>query len=321
MSRIATGTANCRDLIALRSSIAGLPDLKEDLCLSEEPLLRELSEEIDDFRALSSTLERAITDEPPFTVREGGMIRQGYSEELDSIISSVADKTEWIAALKAEEKEKTGIRTLKLGFNKVFGYYIEVSKALADQVPPHYIRKQTLVNAERYITAELKEAESVVLNAREKINALEYRLFKEICAEIVKLTAMIQESSAAIAAVDVLVSFAESSVKNDYCKPHMTDGDRIVIRKGRHPVIESLMSGGLFVSNDVYINKSDASMLLITGPNMSGKSTYMRQLALIVLMAQAGCFVPAEAAEIGICDRIYTRIGASDNFAMGQSTF
>ncbi len=321
ISRIATGTANCRDLIALKNSVAALPELKADLKESGSELLSDLSSDIYDFKDLYELIERAVKDEPPFSLREGGMIKPGYSEELDGLTGSIADKAAWINSLEAAEKERTGIRTLKLGFNKVFGYYIEVSKALASQVPAEYIRKQTLVNAERYITAELKEAESVVLNARDKINALEYRLFRELCSSISALTREIQKSSAAIAAVDVLRSFAETAVKHDYCKPRMSEGDKIIIRRGRHPVIESFIKDGLFISNDLYLDKQNASMLLITGPNMSGKSTYMRQLALIVLMAQAGSFVPADAAEIGICDRIYTRIGASDNLAMGQSTF
>ena len=320
-SRVATGTANARDLIALKNSIASLPDLKADLESSENKLLTKYSKSIHDFKDLYTTLENAIVEDPPFTIREGGIIKPGYSKDLDDIVNSIADKTTWIASLEASEKEKTGIRTLKVGYNKVFGYFIEVSKSFINQVPEYYIRKQTLVNAERYITSELKDAENVVLNAKEKINGLEYQIFKSICENIISLTKEIQESSSAIAAVDVLTSFADVSVKNNYCKPKVSDNDKIVIKKGRHPVIETFISDGQFVSNDLYLDKNKSSLLLITGPNMSGKSTYMRQLALIVLMAQAGCFVPAEEAEIGICDRIYTRIGASDNLAMGQSTF
>ena len=320
-SRVATGTANARDLLALKNSIASLPDLKYDLQSSDDKLLVRYSKSINDFKELYNTLDKAIVEDPPFIIREGNMIKSGFSEELDSLVNSIADKTAWIASLEAVEKEKTGIRTLKVGYNKVFGYYIEVSKSFIEQVPEYYIRKQTLVNAERFITSDLKDAESIVLGAREKINGLEYQIFKELCSEVLKLTKEIQETSAAIAAVDVLCSFAEASVKHNYCKPKVNESDKIIIKKGRHPVIETFINDGLFVSNDVYIDKSKASLLLITGPNMSGKSTYMRQLALIVLMAQAGCFVPADEAEIGICDRIYTRIGASDNLAMGQSTF
>ena len=320
-SRVATGTANARDLLAFKNSIGNLPDLKNDLEASEDNLLIKYGKQISDFRDLYIELDRAIVDDPPFIIREGNMIKPGYSEDLDNLVNSIADKTTWIASLENQEKEKTGIRTLKVGYNKVFGYYIEVSKSFVDQVPANYIRKQTLVNAERFITSELKDAESIVLGAREKINGLEYQLFKEICSKILARTKEIQESSAAIAAVDVLCSFAEASVKHNYCKPIINDTDKILIKKGRHPVIETFIDDGLFVSNDVYLDKDKSSLLLITGPNMSGKSTYMRQLALIVLMAQAGCFVPAEEAEIGICDRIYTRIGASDNLAMGQSTF
>ncbi len=320
-SRIATGTANARDLIALKNSIASLPDLKIDLENSTNKLLISYSKQISDFKDLFNILDAAIVEDPPFIIREGNMIKSGFSKELDELVNSVSDKTSWIASLEAVEKEKTGIRTLKVGYNKVFGYYIEISKSFINQVPDYYIRKQTLVNAERFITSELKDAESIVLNAKEKINGLEYQIFKELCAKILNLTKEIQKTSAAVAAIDVLCSFAEASVKHGYCKPKISNNDKIIIRKGRHPVIETFVQDAQFVSNDVYLDKKNSSLLLITGPNMSGKSTYMRQLALIVLMAQAGCFVPAEEAEIGICDRIYTRIGASDNLAMGQSTF
>ena len=320
-ARFSLGTANARDLIALRGSLGALPDIREELLVSGDPLLASLAGMIDPMEDLCRLIDRAIEDDPPFTVREGGIIRPGYSEELDSIKLASKDSRQWIASLEAVEKERTGIKTLKVGYNKVFGYYIEVSNSFKDQVPDNYIRKQTLVGGERFITPELKEAEGIVLNAQAKINELEYRLFTEIRLAVKDCTAALQQTSQAVSAVDVLASFAESSVKLGYVKPVITDGDEIVIRRGRHPVIEQSIRDGVFVSNDVYLDRSDAAMLLITGPNMSGKSTYMRQLALIVLMAQAGCFVPADEARIGICDRIYTRIGASDNLAMGQSTF
>ena len=320
-SRIATGTANARDLVALKNSLSSLPDIKAELGSSNDKLLSDLNAKIADLRDLFALIDSSIKEEPPFTVREGGLIKEGFSEELDALNNSISDKTRWIAELENSEKERTGIRTLKLGYNKVFGYYIEVSKALAAGVPENYIRKQTLVNAERFITPELKEAESVVLNAQTKINDLEYRLFKSVCAAVSNRRNEILESASALASIDVLASFAEVSVKYNYVKPEVNEGDAIVISKGRHPVIERYIKDGLYVSNDVYLDRDDNSMLLITGPNMSGKSTYMRQLALIVLMAQSGCFVPADSAKIGICDRIYTRIGASDNLAMGQSTF
>ncbi|MBR5740551.1 MAG: DNA mismatch repair protein MutS, partial [Firmicutes bacterium] len=250
-----------------------------------------------------------------------GLIKDGYSKELDDLKFSIKDGKEWISSLEQKERERTGIKTVKVGFNKVFGYYIEVSKSFVDQVPEDYIRKQTLVNGERFITPELKEMENLVLNAEAKINDLEYRLFIEIREFIQTYVREIQETSEAISDLDVLVSFAYVSEKLDYVKPVIDDSFEINIVKGRHPVIEQTVENGLFISNDTYINNSDQSMLLITGPNMAGKSTYMRQTALIVLMAQAGCFVPAESAKIGVCDRIFTRIGASDNLAQGQSTF
>ncbi|MBO4881448.1 MAG: DNA mismatch repair protein MutS [Firmicutes bacterium] len=319
-ARFACGTANARDLIALKTSLLHASDIREAL-RGREGLTGELSSAIDALPAVSEEIEAAIVDEPPFSVREGGMIRPGYSAELDELNASSRDAKVWIASLENTEKERTGIKTLKVGYNKVFGYYIEVSNSFKDQVPENYIRKQTLVGGERFITSEMKEMESIVLNAQTKINDLEYRLFTELRKEIQELSDVLQRTGSAIAQIDVLCSFAESSVKLNYVKPEVNAGDEIVIRKGRHPVIETTIKDGVFVSNDVYLDRDDASMLLITGPNMAGKSTYMRQLALIVLMAQAGCFVPAESAQIGLCDRIYTRIGASDNIAMGQSTF
>ncbi len=320
-ARFSLGTANARDLIALRTSLTALPEIRSELLSTGDPLLLTLADDIDPLQELADLIGTAIVEDPPFTVREGGLIRPGYSAELDGIKLASRDSRQWIASLEAVEKERTGIKNLKVGYNKVFGYYIEVSNSFKDQVPDNYIRKQTLVGGERFITPELKEAEGVVLNAQTKINELEYKLFTEIRLAVRDKTDALQKTSSAVSAADVLASFAESSVKLGYVRPVMSSGDEIVIRKGRHPVIEQSIRDGVFVSNDLYIDRSKASMLLITGPNMSGKSTYMRQLALIVLMAQAGCFVPAAEAKIGICDRIYTRIGASDNLAMGQSTF
>ncbi len=321
IARISMGTANAKDLIALRISLSALPDIKAELSDCVSSLLCTLNSRIETFENICSEIERAIVDEPPFSLREGGLIRPGYSDELDRINDSAKDGRKFIAGLEASEKERTGIKNLKVGYNKVFGYYIEISKSQVDQAPENYVRKQTLVGGERFVTPELKEAENLVLNAQAKINDLEYRLFTELRDKIRALTASIQMTSSAVSCVDVLCSFAESSSKLGYVKPLITNEDEIVIARGRHPVIENTIADGVYISNDLYINRSDASMLLITGPNMSGKSTYMRQLALIVLMAQAGCFVPAQSAKIGICDRIYTRIGASDNIAMGQSTF
>jgi DNA mismatch repair protein MutS len=319
--RISCGNANGKDLIALRNSIFVLPDMKSELASCGDPLLEKLEDGMDSLTEIYQLIERAIVEEPPFTVKEGGLIQRGYSEELDKRKDSILDGQNWIAGLEASEKERTGIKSLKVGFNKVFGYYIEVTKSYFDLVPENYIRKQTLANCERYITPELKEVESVVLNAETKINQLEYEIFIEIRSVIQGYIGAIQRTSAAISVLDVLTSYAEVSSRLGYVKPVVNSSDAIIIEKGRHPVIEGTIRNGVFVSNDTYVDRKDSSMLLITGPNMAGKSTYMRQTALIVLMAQTGCFVSAEAATIGIVDRIYTRIGASDNLAQGQSTF
>ncbi|MBQ9826256.1 MAG: DNA mismatch repair protein MutS [Firmicutes bacterium] len=321
MARISLGTANARDLIALKTSLVCLPDIKDILRRSDSALLRSLESRIDSLKEICAKIDSAIVEDPPFTLREGGIIKRGYSKPLDDIYDASRNSRKWIAGLEATERERTGIKTLKVGYNKVFGYYIEVSKSLTDQVPDDYIRKQTLVGGERYITPELKEMESIVMSAQSRINELEYSLFTALREEVKQLASVIQEDANALACVDVLCSYAEVSVKNAYVRPTVTLDDEIIIKKGRHPVIENTIADGRYVSNDVYIDRKDACMLLITGPNMSGKSTYMRQLALIVLMAQAGCFVPADEAVIGLCDRIYTRIGASDNLSMGQSTF
>ena len=319
--RVACGNANAKDMIALRNSIAVLPDLKGSLCGCGDALLERLEQEMSDLSSVYDLIKSAITEEPPFTIREGGLIKAGYSEELDAIKHSIHDGQAWIAGLESTERERTGIKNLKVGFNKVFGYYIEVSKSNLGFVPENYIRKQTLVNCERYITPELKDVESVVLNAETKINQLEYQLFQEIREKIQAEIGTIQKTSFAVAALDVLQSFAEVGSRLGYVKPEINEGSEISIKRGRHPVIETMIKDGMFVSNDTYLDKGGHMMLLITGPNMAGKSTYMRQTALIVLMAQAGCFVPADEAKIGLVDRIYTRIGASDNLAQGQSTF
>ena len=320
--RIACGSANGKDLIALKNSIMVLPEIKDGLTeVSEAEILRGMNEEIDPLTEVYELIEAAIVDDPPFQIREGGLIKPGFSEELDSLKFSIKDGKHWIAGLENSERERTGIRNLKVGYNRVFGYYLEVTKSFYDMIPDNYIRKQTLANAERFITPELKEMESLVLNAETKINQMEYDLFCSVRDKIEEYIVPIQKTSAAVAALDVLCSFAEVSDRLGYVKPVIDDSLELEICKGRHPVIEQTIADGLFVSNDVYMNDGDTSMLLITGPNMAGKSTYMRQTALIVLMAQAGCFVPCERARIGVCDRIFTRIGASDNLAQGQSTF
>ena len=319
--RIACGTANGKDLIALRNSCHVLPDIKDELMSTDSALLSELEIRIHTLKPVYDTIDTGIVEDPPFSVKEGGLIKEGYSQELDELKSSIKDAQDWIAGLEASERERTGIKNLKVGFNKVFGYYLEVTRSYYDMIPDNYIRKQTLANCERFITPELKETERLVLNAEAKINQMEYDLFTDIRKSLQEHIREIQETSRAIASLDVLISFADVSEKNGYVKPAVDDGEVIEIRKGRHPVVEKTIRDGIFVSNDTYLDKKKQSLLLITGPNMSGKSTYMRQTALIVLMAQAGCFVPCESAHIGVCDRIFTRIGASDNLAQGQSTF
>ncbi|WP_312649233.1 DNA mismatch repair protein MutS [Aminipila sp.] len=320
--RIACGNANGKDLVALRNSLFILPELKVELNSLDNSLFNSLNNEIgDSLMEVHDLIGSAIVEEPPFTIKEGGLIKNGFSEELDTLRFSIKDGQAWIAELEGKERERTGIKNLKVRFNKVFGYYIEITKSNLDMAPEDYIRKQTLVNCERFITPELKDMESLVLNAESKINQMEYEIFAEIRNRIQEYIGIIQKASTAIATVDVLTSFAHVSTSLGYVKPEVNDDNSLIITKGRHPVIEQMIKDGIFVSNDVYVNDSDSSMLLITGPNMAGKSTYMRQTALIVLMAQAGCFVPCESASIGIVDRIYTRIGASDNLAQGQSTF
>ena len=319
--RIASGNANGKDLLALKSSVYVLPEIRDNLAYADSEMLKKLSDDICDLSHVYDLIERSIREDAPFTIKEGSVIKDGYSEALDDIKFSIKDGKAWIAGLEAKERERTGIKTLKVGFNKVFGYYIDVTKLNSDLVPDDYIRKQTLVNNERYITPELKEMENLVLNAETKINQMEYDLFVEIREEIEKYIKEIQTTSRAIAELDVLCSFATVSSKLGYVKPVVDDSYELEIERGRHPVIEQMVSDGIFVSNDTYLNNTDNSMIIITGPNMSGKSTYMRQTALIVLMAQAGCFVPCDAAHIGVVDRIFTRIGASDNLAQGQSTF
>ncbi len=319
--RIACGNANGKDLIALRNSCFVLPEIKQDLADQDSSLLQQLNDDIHDLKEVYELINSAIVDEPPFTIKEGGIIKEGYSAELDELKFSIKDAQQWIAQLESKERERTGIKNLKVGFNKVFGYYLEITKSYYDMIPENYIRKQTLTNAERFITPELKEMESLVLNAETKINLMEYELFTDIRNQIQEHIREIQKTSSAVSALDVLISFAQVSQQNNYVKPVVDHGDEIRIEKGRHPVIEQTIRNGVFVSNDIYIDRDKDSLLLITGPNMAGKSTYMRQTAIIVLMAQAGCFVPADSAHIGLVDRIFTRIGASDNLSQGQSTF
>lgn len=319
--RIACGSANGKDLIALKGSLSLLPEIKDYLNYLSSEILKKLNDEIDSLQEVYEIIERSICDEPPFSIREGGLIKEGYSEELDKLKDSIKDGKSWISGLEASERERTGIKNLKVGYNRVFGYYLEVTKSYFDLIPENYIRKQTLANAERFITPELKEMENLVLNAETKINQLEHDIFVDVRDHIEQYISIIQKTSSAIAKLDVLCSFAHVGEKLGYVKPVIDDSMEIQILKGRHPVIEQAISDGLFISNDTYVDDKDTSLLLITGPNMAGKSTYMRQTALLVLMAQAGCFIPCESAHIGVVDRIFTRIGASDNLAQGQSTF
>jgi len=321
LSRLSSGSGNGRDVRALGISLSSLPTLKEALSPHDAARLRELNTEIVLQDELVDLISRALVDEPPITFKEGGVIRPGYHAELDELRAAATDGKRWIAEFQAREIERTGIKSLKIRFNKVFGYFIEVTKANLAQVPEEYTRKQTTVNGERFIIPELKEYESKVLGAEEKSIALENELFLELRQQVVAHTAAIQQTAAAIAEVDVLATFAERALACRYVRPTMTADGALVIREGRHPVVELLPESGRFVPNDTLLDCTDNQLLIITGPNMAGKSTYIRQVALIVIMAQMGGFVPAEAAEIGVVDRVFTRVGAGDDIARGRSTF
>lgn len=325
--RIGAGRANARDLISMKLSLMRIPELKSLLTNvnmqgeKASALLNELYDRIDDFEDVSSLIENALVDEPPITITEGEIIKDGFDEELDSMKRAIADGKAWIAGLENTERERTGIKALKVGYNKVFGYYLEVRNASKDLVPDEYIRKQTLVNAERYITPKLKEVEAEVLGAQNKINKREYDCFQNIRDMISERILELMHTADAIAEIDVLAGLAKVAIDNGYTKPNMHDGKDIEVVQGRHPVVEAVMEYNQFTGNNFNIDADEKSLLLITGPNMAGKSTYMRQNALIVLMSQIGSFIPAESANIGIVDRIFTRIGAGDNLAKGQSTF
>ena len=320
-ARIVTGAANARDMVQLSQGCAGLPALKARLGCFHSSMLAVVAESLDDLHDLRAAVDAAIADEPPFSLREGGIIRPGFNEEVDRLRDIMSGGKGTLARIEAEEKEKTGIKNLRVGYNRVFGYYIEVAKGQVDLVPDSYIRKQTLVNGERYITQELKELENTILGAKDRVNALEYELFTALREELAANAGRIQQSARAIAAADVLACFAELAVQNNYCMPEVDLSASIEITAGRHPVVEKTLSDALFVPNDTAMDGRRERVAVITGPNMAGKSTYMRQVALIVLMAQMGSFVPASAARIGAVDKIFTRIGASDDLAAGQSTF
>ena len=321
VSRVEVGNANARDLVALRSSLSVLPALKDVLQGCQSKALQRLNSEIREHQELAVRLQQAIVDEPPFSVREGGMIRQGYNAELDELQLIAADNKTWMQNFELKIKEETGIKTMKVGFNKVFGYYIEVSKGQAGSVPDYFVRKQTLVNAERFIVPELKDYENKILGAKEKIQSLEYYLFDELRTLIRSQITEIQATARAIGTLDVLNGLAIAAYKYNYVRPELNNQGEIRITDGRHPVVERLLEKEIFVPNNVNLNNSDERMIIITGPNMAGKSTYMRQVALLVLMTQMGSFIPARQASICPVDKIFTRVGASDDLATGQSTF
>lgn len=321
MSRLEVGSANARDLVALRNSLSVLPALKALLAGCRSRLLQRLCAGLYLHEDIAAALQRAIVDEPPFSIREGGMIRTGYNAELDELHSIAADNKTWMQNFEQKIKDTTGIKTLKVGYNKVFGYYIEVSKGQTGSVPDYFVRKQTLVNAERYIVPELKEFENKILGAKEKIQQLEYYLFDELRTMIRSKMTEIQETARAISIVDVLNALAVAAYKYNYVRPELNNRGEIKIVDGRHPVVERLLEKEIFVPNNTNLNNDDERMMIITGPNMAGKSTYMRQVALLVLMAQMGSFIPARQASICPVDKIFTRVGASDDLATGQSTF
>ena len=321
MTRIVYGSANARELRSLCAALSRLPELKQLLGGVSSALLREIREKIDPLEDVAALIESAIVDEPPFSIREGGMIRPGYHEELDELRTDMGSGKEIIAQLEAGEREKTGIPKLKVGYNRVFGYYIEVSNSYRDKVPGEYIRKQTLTNCERFITPDLKQLEGRILGAHEKSVQLETQLFEQVRAEAASQLERVQATASAVAQLDVLTSFAAVSVANSYQRPEVNLSGKIILKESRHPVVEQMLDGAPFVPNDVELDQEENRVAIITGPNMAGKSTYMRQIALIVLMAQIGCFVPAQSAEIGVVDAIFTRVGASDDMASGQSTF
>lgn len=321
MSRVMYKSASPRDIYALGQTCMRLPLLKKELSGLKSKLLVELNGSIDELAEIAQLVENAIVDDPPASLKDGGVIKGGFNEEIDRLRDITGGGESILREMEQREREATGIRTLKVGYNRVFGYYIEVSKSFVGQVPPHYHRKQTLTNGERYITDELKKVEGEILGANDRILGLEQAVFNEIRGFIATKLELIQRTAAAVSEVDTLCSFAQVSLENNYVKPEITMDSVVDIKDGRHPVIEQILLDHPFTPNDVYLDKSDNRLLIITGPNMSGKSTFMRQTAIIVLMAQIGCFVPARYAKIGVVDRIFTRVGASDDLTAGQSTF
>lgn len=321
ITRVTYQTANPRDLIAFRNSIHMLPPIKTLMSDFQSPLLKRLYEQLDTLDELYELIERSITEEPPLTLHDGGILKEGYNEEVDRLRKAKTDGKSWLADLEAKEREKTGIKNLKIKYNKVFGYYLEVTNSFKDMVPDYFTRKQTLANAERFITPELKELEDVILGAEDKLIVLEYELFRDVRQKVADEVVRIQKTAKAVAQIDVFASLATVAEQNNYCRPKLNEKGLIDIKDGRHPVVERMIQNEMFVANDTYLDNGSNRVSIITGPNMAGKSTYMRQSALIVLMAQIGSFVPAKSAKIGIVDRIFTRVGASDDLASGQSTF
>ena len=320
MTKVVYGSASARDLLAISATAKRFPALKAELLNANSKMLKSIYSDIDTLEDITELIDSAISEEAPITVREGGMIKAGYNAELDMLKGDMSNGTNFLAEIEAREKERTGIKTLKVRFNKVFGYYIEVTNSFLDKVPEDYIRKQTLTNAERFITEELKEIEKRVLSAKDRIVQLEYELFDGIRKKTAEQLLRFQKTAAAVAALDAVCSFAQVSAENHYCRPLVNNSGTITVKDGRHPVVEQVIKTP-FVANDTFLNMTEDRCAIITGPNMAGKSTYMRQVALIVLMAQIGCFVPAQSAQIGLVDAVFTRVGASDDLASGQSTF
>ena len=321
ITRISYGTANPRDLTAFRTSLEMLPPIRLILQDMECSLLKEICEDLDPLEDLCSLITDAIREDPPIAMKEGNIIRDGYSEEVDKLRRAKSDGKDWLAKLENEEREKTGIKNLRIKYNKVFGYYLEVTNSYKDMVPDYYTRKQTLANAERYITPELKELEDMILGAEDKLYALEYEIYTEVRETVASQVERIQKTARAVAALDVFASLALTAERNNYTRPKINEKGVIDIKEGRHPVVEQMIPNDMFISNDTYLDDKKHRISIITGPNMAGKSTYMRQTALIALMAQVGSFVPAQSANIALSDRIFTRVGASDDLASGQSTF
>src|SRR5699024_617917 len=321
IGRISYCTANPRDLIAFKNSLEMIPYIKQILKEFQTPALREIEENMDSLEDIYELIEQSIVDTPPIAIKEGGIIKEGFDEEADKLRHSKTEGKTWLSELEQKERERTGIRNMKIKYNKVFGYYLEVTNSFKDLVPEDYTRKQTLANAERYITPRLKELEDMILAAEDKLYALEYQLFCTVRDSIAAQVLRIQQTAKAIAKLDVLASFSSVAERQNYVKPNINERGIIDIKNGRHPVVEQMIPNNMFVANDSYLDNSSNRVAIITGPNMAGKSTYMRQVALITLMAQIGSFVPADFANIGICDRIFTRVGASDDLASGQSTF